>query len=369
MSGQVSAKKFMKITGPGGWLLLALIFGLVYPAAGMGSSRSENALLAQGGLARVDSLLESGQVSAAVNEAQRLYEQFETDPLYGWQVSGRLGLALLRAGEPGQALPHLESVMRRNPNDHVAHRNFAVALLQLGRKGRALSEFQVAVELAPADYEARLEYGQVLAEFGDVNAAIEQLEVARHLCPGCNEPDQVLAAACLGAGRYDEAVEPLRRLLAGGTSSRWRLPLAQALTGAGRDRELLDLLAGAAPDPLSAEELNLAVEAEGRLGEADWSLACLGTLSGQPTLPGGLPDGLLTDQAFWGRLALNLLNTDHFQKGLQAVDKAVELDPDNVINRNNRVVLLLKLDRDEEAAREWAEVLKLDPSLEAKENE
>ena len=129
------------------------------------------------------------------------------------------------------------------------------------------------------------------------------------------------------------------------------------------------MLAEAAPGHLSAEELNLAVEAEGRLGEADWSLACLGTLAGQPTLPGGLPDGLLTDQAFWGRIALNLLNTEHFQNGLQAADKSVELDPGNVINRNNRVVLLLKLGRDEEAAREWAEVLKLDPSLEAKDNE
>jgi len=54
---------------------------------------------------------------------------------------------------------------------------------------------------------------------------------------------------------------------------------------------------------------------------------------------------------------------------LEAADRAISLADRNVVYRNNRVVLLLKLGRKQEAAREWDEVLRLDPSLETKENE
>jgi tetratricopeptide (TPR) repeat protein len=78
---------------------------------------------------------------------------------------------------------------------------------------------------------------------------------------------------------------------------------------------------------------------------------------------------LLTDHGFWGRVSLNLLESDHFQAGLEAADRAISIDGGNVVYRNNRVVLLLKLDRPQEAAREWEEVLRLDPSLAKEETE
>ena len=147
------------------FLVLALTAG---PGTAISSLRSETAERAQAGLARVDSLLTVGQSGEAVALAVKLQEQLGTDPLYGWQIEGRLGLALLRDGRPDQAVPHLEAVMRRDPNDPVAHRNLANALLAIGKKGRALTEFSLAVDLGPDDYETRLEYGQVLAEFRDV---------------------------------------------------------------------------------------------------------------------------------------------------------------------------------------------------------
>jgi len=77
----------------------------------------------------------------------------------------------------------------------------------------------------------------------------------------------------------------------------------------------------------------------------------------------------LTDHGFWGRVSLNLLESGYYPEGLEAAELAINLDPENVVYRNNRVVLLLKLDREDEAAEEWDEVLRLDPSLEAKETE
>jgi len=346
------------------WMLVS-----VYPAPATASIRSETAARARAGLARVDSLLEVGQATLAVREARRLFYQLGSDPLYGWQVEGRLGLALMREGNAAAAVPHLEAVMRRNPNDHVGHRNFAVALLACGKKGRALSEFRLAVELGPGDFDVRLEYGQVLAEFGDFRESRQQLEVARSLCPDCPEADLALAGVLLEAGEFTAAVDPLRRIMDREPTPWAQLSLAQALAGSGRDRELLNFLDSCAADGLSAEEMILAVESEGRLAESDWSLACVYSLTDPASFPGGLPSDLLTDHGFWGRVSLNLLESDHFQAGLEAADRAISIDGGNVVYRNNRVVLLLRLDRPQEAAREWEEVLRLDPSLAKEETE
>lgn len=348
------------------WLSLAFA---VCPEPVMASNRSEAADRAQEGLARVDSLLTVGQSGEAVKLAVKLHGQLGADPLYGWQIEGRLGLALLRDGRPDEAIPHLEAVMRRDPKDPVAHRNFANALLATGKMGRALTEFSLAVELGPDDYETRLEYGQVLAEFRDVRNSRIQLETARSLCPDCLEPDLALAGLLLTARQYEAAVAPLKRINDKAPTPWSRLSLAQALSGAGRDRDLLEFLDSIPPVELSAEAMNLAVQAEGRLGEADRSLAFLKALSSFSEASTERDQELLMDHRFWGRISLNLLETEHYLEGLQAADKAISLDGENVVYRNNRVVLLLKLDRQDEAALEWKEVLRLDPSLEKKENQ
>jgi len=350
------------------WLILAGTVGLVRPGSLMASIRSETAARARAGLAQVDSLLTAGNTNEAVTVALGLQGQLGNDPLYGWQIEGRLGLALLRDDRPAQALPHLEAVMRRDPNDPVAHRNFANALLATGKKGRALSAGQLAVELAPDDYAARLEYGQVLAEFADVRGSRNQLETARSLCPVCLEPDLALAGLFLKARQFEAALGPLWRINEREPTPWSRLSLAQALAGAGRDRELLDFLDGFKVMAMSAQEVNLIVQAEGRLGEAKRSLSFLQEYSTPDHPTDRLTQELLMDHGFWGRISLNLLETGHYLEGLQTADIAINLDPDNVVYRNNRVVLLLKLDRQDEAAREWEKVLRLDPTLEKKDN-
>ena len=348
---------------------LACFVCCAWTGTGTAVTRSEAAAQAQAGMAKVDSLLAEGQAPAAILEARKLYGKLGDDPLYGWQIEGRLGLALLRGGEPAQALPHLETVMRHYPNDHVAHRNLAAALLALGKKGRALTEFSLVVELAPRDFEARLEYGQFLAEFNDVQGSRTQLEIARMLCPDCLEADRALASLLLGSGEFSASVEPLQKLMDRDPAPWVRRNLGLALAGAGRDAELLEFLDGLAPEGLSAAETYLSVEAEGRRNESHRSLACLLSLSDPKALPQGLAEELLTDHRFWGRVSLNLLEDGHYLEGLEAADTAINLDPENAVYRNNRVVLLLKLGREDEAAIEWEYVLRLDPSLEKKESE
>lgn len=354
-------------------LCLVLVGGFWGPASA--ATRSQVAERATTGLAQVDSLLENGQAAQAVGLARSLFAELGDDPLYGWQVEGRLGLALLRDGKPSESIPHLEAVMRRIPKDPIAHRNLASALLASGRRGRALSELQLVVELAPADFEARLEFGQVLGEFGDVAGAVEELEVARVLCQGCAQPDRMMAAILMGAGAYTEAVAPLRRLMVSGPTAGVRLDLAQALAGSGRYGELLEFLDSQGGTGLTAREVMLAAEAEGQLGVAARSLVWVqsqveDSAQVKPSEPGSdLPGDLLTDPVFWGRVSLNLLEAGYFQEGLWAADRAIGLDGRNAVYRNNKVVLLLELGRTEEAAREWEKVLELDPSLEKMESE
>jgi tetratricopeptide (TPR) repeat protein len=307
-----------------------------------------------GKLAVIDSLMATDP-EAAVARSRSLFERFGDDPLYGWQVEGRLAAALLVAGRPGDALPHLENLVRVDPTDPVWHRNLAAALRQLNRRGRALTEYGLVVELAPADPTARLEYGQYLMEFRNYDLALHHLEEAHRLCGGCEEADRALANVHLARGDFASAVAPLRRLEDRGDSPDVRRSLWAALAHSGGDEELLERMETVGVADLNTESLGMLVEAEGRLGRAEHSLAfATGEAGG-----GNLPD----DALFWGRVALNLLEVDEFTAGLAAADRAVALDPGSVVYRTNRVVLLQRLGREDEARSEWDEVLRLDPNL------
>ena len=100
--------------------ITAALAGCANPKWGTSSSSTapaadpdQQALIAEK-QARIDSLLTAGHTTKAVRESQGLLAQLQEDPLYGWQIEGRLGLALLRDGRPAEAIPHLEAVMRRD---------------------------------------------------------------------------------------------------------------------------------------------------------------------------------------------------------------------------------------------------------------
>ena len=65
----------------------------------------------------------------------------------------------------------------------------------------------------------------------------------------------------------------------------------------------------------------------------------------------------------WGKVSYNLLLANLNEASLRAVDRAIIFAPDNVVFRNNRVVLLTRLGRHDEAKEEWNRVLELDPGL------
>ena len=338
---------------------LAVVVACALAAAGGAAPRDKSMELLPGRLAAVDSLVRAGDAAEAQRRVQALDAEWGQDPLYGWQIADRQGLVLLALGRPAEALPLLEQTVGRRPFDAGAHRNLALALAQLGRRGRALSEYTQAVELDPANGVHRLEHAQFLAEFGQWAAAAAEFRAAGERCGGCPAAERGLGAALLQLGRPDEAIAPLSRAQAADPDSLGRRLLVAALHGAARDSALLAMLTAEDRGSWDRRDHLALVEAEGRLGtDPVQSLAYAGALSA-----GAPPTAVAEDALFWGRISLNLLKAGQWEAGLAAADRAVALEPDSAVYRNNRVVLLLRLGRDEEAAREWDNVLRLDPSL------
>lgn len=315
-------------------------------------------------LAEVDSLLAAGRSAAAVEAALEAARRWAGDPLYGWQVEGRAGAALLAAGRPVEALPRLEAAIGLQPLDGALRHHLGLALAALGRRGRALAEFEESARLDPAAVAPRLEAGRVRGQLGDIAGAAREWAAALRLCGGCPEPDRLLAGLLLGADRPAEAVAPLRRLhAAAGGDPEIRRNLVAALALAGQDSALLDLVGEIAQDGWTADEWRQAVQAEGRLGSARVARAALERL-GAPAAGDALPR---EDDVFWARAAANLLADAQPEASLAAIDRALFLRPGHRVYHHNRAAALAALGRHEEARRALA-AAGSDPEDRAKEN-
>ena len=345
------------------WVLM----GVVGAGIAWGSPADEGTSEILRAIARVDSLLAVGDLPAALDEARVLKARHGNDPYQGWQIEARLGVALLRSGDPASAIPSLEYAIRTAPNLPENHRNLGAALVALGRTGRALSEYAQAMELAPLDFTLRLEYGQLLLNFHDIPRAREQLQTAARLCGDCSEVQEPLARMYLAAGEFAQAIPVLEDLLGRQPTPGIRRSLIQALQGAGRDSLLMEFLGRGPLVELAADEAMLLVEVEGRLNRPLHSLEFAQAVSDEALEARSVPPPVRGRGDFWGRVSYNLLLAEKNRPALSALNRAIILDPDNVIYHNNRVVLLTRLGSHEEAAREWQKVLTLDPTLEGSE--
>jgi len=308
-------------------------------------------------LARADALLGAGRPGDALTVLEEIARRYGDDPLYGWQIADRRGVALLVAGRTVEALPLLETAVARSPLVPEHHRNLADALRRLGRRGRALSEYQQAVELAPTDPVHRLEHAYVLLDFRMWRQAEQEFRMASHLC-GCPEAERGLAEALLRQGRPAEAVEPLRRLHGAQPTAEHRRDLLAALQEAGADSGILELLAVVPRDSLAADEAVALVQSEGNLGgEPRHSLAFVAARE-----EGNRPVAAAGNAVFWGRITLNLLAAGHLADALLAADAAVELAPGVPTYRQNRAAVLQRLGREADARRDLEEIHRMEPA-------
>jgi tetratricopeptide (TPR) repeat protein len=167
-----------------------------------------------------------------LNEAQRL------DPGQA-DVEYTLGQALLRAGRPADALPHLQRGFDAGTRARVAGYDLAVALeatgdlpgaarvidritpapgdeaevwLRIGRLAAAVKApevgerfFKRGAELAPGDAGARLQYGLNLLVLNRVDEAAREFDAAARLDPRNADALAHLAYCALALGRSEDA--------------------------------------------------------------------------------------------------------------------------------------------------------------------
>lgn len=116
-----------------------------------------------------------------------------------------LGTALVRLGQPADAVTEFQQALRYMPNSPTGFSNLATAEAAMGNVPSAREHLTRALQLAPGDNATRYNLGLLLLRTGDVNACVELLK--SHVLSHPDDVQNVVnyATALTMLGRYDQA--------------------------------------------------------------------------------------------------------------------------------------------------------------------
>jgi tetratricopeptide (TPR) repeat protein len=144
-------------------------------------------------------LLRAKRYSDAISP---LEQAVALDPaIAGGQES--LGVALLYAGRPDDALPHLVAA----PKSASVWNNLALAYGRKNDAANAEKAFREAIRLDPTLYDARMNYVALLSASNRNDEALAQLSAASRIAPSSVEPHVFRAIVLANLGRRTEAAE------------------------------------------------------------------------------------------------------------------------------------------------------------------
>lgn len=95
----------------------------------------------------------------------------------------RHAVALLARGEHREALEHLTTVCRDDPDNAVARAYLGIAHLRLAQVADARFELEESVRMAPESFICRTKLAELLARLGFYDQAQAQLDIALGLQP------------------------------------------------------------------------------------------------------------------------------------------------------------------------------------------
>lgn len=154
--------------------------------------------------------------SGRLQEAERGYRAvIQSDPNHADAVHW-LGVLILQAGQPADALPLFEKAAILRPGDAAFQYNLAHAWLGTRKIDQAIIAFENAVRLDPDRVESLTALAGVLLmrqTKRDVSQAITLLEKARQAGDRSASLHHQLGVAYLASGRNDEAIEASRAAL------------------------------------------------------------------------------------------------------------------------------------------------------------
>jgi Tfp pilus assembly protein PilF len=122
-----------------------------------------------------------------------------------WLAQLDLGVSLLDAGLPAEALPHLEEARRLQPFYADAHYDVALAYAALGRHAEAAASYAYAARIRPGDADTWNNLGTELDALGRYEEAVARYREAIRLAPGFVAARENLARTLARLGRGAEA--------------------------------------------------------------------------------------------------------------------------------------------------------------------
>ena len=179
---------------------------------------------------------EAGQPEEALPHLQRALELKPGFP----ETLNSLGNVLNRLGRSREALPLLEQAVRIQPRFATAHNTLGTVLMSLGRAGEGTEEFRRAAELSPSMALARVNLGWALAHQGRIAEAVVEYEHARRLQPDFADAELKWGLTLAMDSRLLEAVPHLARAVdLRPEDAEMRYVLGSALLDVGRREEAI----------------------------------------------------------------------------------------------------------------------------------
>ncbi len=152
-------------------------------------------------------ILLSRRQSQMYSDTVTLYQTtIERNPAC-WMAHNNLGVALLDAGQPQQAIEHYQLALQLRPDYAEAHNNLGVALARLGKFSEAIVQYQETLKLNPNYLDAFNNLGNALVKSNRLQEAIQQYQLALQHNPNYPEAHANLAAALAGVGQLPEAIQ------------------------------------------------------------------------------------------------------------------------------------------------------------------
>jgi protein O-mannosyl-transferase len=127
-----------------------------------------------------------------------------------WMAEVNLGVTLVNANRPTEAIPHFEQALRIKPDYADAHSNLGIQLCTMGQMEQGMRHLAEAVRLNPESADAQLDMANALVMSKQPEKAVEYCREAVRLKPNYPFARYSLGVALQHTKQHEEAAEEFK---------------------------------------------------------------------------------------------------------------------------------------------------------------